>query len=243
MKHISFALGACLVSAGLAAPSSAAPVLDQSGDLTLPGGPSGEQASAVAPIIGGAAASYFQTLTIGTAGQLTGIGVQVGVNQTPVENLTATIYGTNAGVGGDPFTPDTSTVLGTATVQPGLTSPSNSFEMFDVVFNLAAPIAVAVGDKLALGLTSGGTTVECPSEGAVSCQYNWGYESMGYAGGNAFNTNPISGAFQLMSIAAPDFGFSTVVDSDGSAPIPLPATLPLLAGTLGVMAAVRRRLS
>src|SRR6056297_2742820 len=194
MKHISFALGACLVSAGLAAPSSAAPVLDQSGDLTLPGGPSGEQASAVAPIIGGAAASYFQTLTIGTAGQLTGIGVQVGVNQTPVENL-------------------------------------------------AAPIAVAVGDKLALGLTSGGTTVECASEGAVSCQYNWGYESMGYAGGNAFNTNPISGAFQLMSIAAPDFGFSTVVDSDGSAPIPLPATLPLLAGTLGVMAAVRRRLS
>lgn len=203
----------------------------------------GPSAGAVAPILGGAAANYFQTLTIEAAGQLSGVTVQVGVNQTPVENLTATIYGTTPGSGSDPFTPDTGNVLGTATVQPGLSS-SDPFAMSDVAFSFA-PIAVSVGDQLALGLTSSkgtGDTCGNPTGAGAACQYNWGYENTGYAGGLAFNTNPISGAFQPLNVGTADFGFATTAampPPDGV--IPLPAGLPLMLGAAGALWAVRRR--
>ncbi len=179
--------------------------------------------------------SRAQTFTVGLDGFLTGVRVNISdkgnFGNSPNKTLTIGVFGfdgTGIDIANGPL------LTRTSAANVGSTSLFD-YKLFETIFDTA--LQVAVGDTFALVLSG------------VAAGQNDGYfwaaggDAAGYAGGAPWRTN--NGV--LTQIGVSDHQFQTLVDTTlvggpgGVAPIPIPATLPLLLAGLGAIGLVRRR--
>lgn len=178
--------------------------------------------SVAAEVNGNANRTQAQGFTVGLDGLLTGVEVLISRFNTNSVASELTVNIVEVGNSGE-LLPDE--VRATTTATP--TVPGSGFDVEFVAFTFDTPLAVTIGEMLAIQLVS-----DAPRGNG----YRWASASQdgGYDGGVAYingSTNPTQ-----------DFGFRTFVAADQVQPIPLPAAgWMLLAGVGGLIAAGTRR--
>ncbi|RKF16183.1 hypothetical protein D6850_01035 [Roseovarius spongiae] len=165
---------------------------------------------------GASVAPWFgraQTFTVGVAGTLSRIEFLLSVPDRSVETIDILSTVAGAPVGGTPANP---TVVGTAGgVNVG------GWASFDV---LSMGISVAVGDVLAFKIWNG---------------YRISTDPIYFGAQTYFYNNGVGGGYDWKTVDDNAI-FRTYVE-DGTVPVPLPATLPLLVTGFGMLALWRRR--
>lgn len=201
---------------------SALPVLDQQNVSAGGGSTSFGVFTAVIPGVGTLVTSQtvYQTFTVGIAGLLTQIDVEVGnsTDPTPIEPIDLALTATSGGV------PTAS--LASASLAP----PALGETVFRSADLSGAGISVTVGQVLAIRLSS-----------TTSGGYQWFQSGDTYPGGLQFVEHippPTVGGDPLTAFPDTDMAFRTFVDP---APVPEPGTLLLLGSGLGSFGAVAWR--